>query len=294
MKERMPGHQLSVLSEKVNAGERLNEAFVAAGFSAFECHLVAAGERSGHLDTVFQHISEFWARDLEMRQALIRPLYYPITVMHLAIFLGAIVEMTLTSFPVALVHFIEAMATVYFIGFVIYMVVRASWTSEAMRQIWLWVPIVGGSLRAAFAYRWITALRLEFSAGITLSRAVADAWRSSGFIGCDRLATESEEAIREGMTLSQLMLGWRELPSDWIDFVETGEVSGALEAAFANLEAEASRTWLLAQQRMTEWLPKIVYFFVLIIAAAVVGRLAYNVLVAPELNAIDQIDNAIK
>jgi type II secretory pathway component PulF len=76
---------VAVLSEKVNAGERIGEAFAAAGFSPFECHLVTAGERSAQLDTVFQHLSEFWARELEMRQALIRPLYYPLVVLHLVV-----------------------------------------------------------------------------------------------------------------------------------------------------------------------------------------------------------------
>ena len=42
-------------------------------------------------------------------------------------------------------------------------------------------------------------------------------------------------------------------------------MSGALETAFTNLEAEASRAWNLAQQRMTEWLPKILSFLILIV-----------------------------
>ena len=75
LKERLSEAELTVLSEKVNAGERIGEAFAAAGFSPFEYHLVTAGEKSAQLDTIFQHLSEFWARELAMRQALIRPLY---------------------------------------------------------------------------------------------------------------------------------------------------------------------------------------------------------------------------
>jgi len=292
-KERGAGNQAAILSEKVNAGERIGEAFAAAGFSPFECHLVTAGERSARLDTVFEHLSEFWARELEMRHALIRPLYYPMVVLHLAVLLWALVELATLSWPVVLVHFMMRMALLYVVGFVVYTGVRVSWSSEIMRRVWLYVPIIGRSLRMAYAYRWITALKLEFSAGISLSRAVADAWRASGSVGCDRLAEEGEEAMRQGVDLSKLVLRWKQLPHDWVDFIETGEISGAFETAFKNLEEEAARSWKLAQERMSQWVSKTVYFFVLLIVAAVVARLMYQVEVAPMIDAEKQIDNAV-
>lgn len=292
LKEKMAEREVVVLSEKVNAGERIGEAFAAAGFSPFECHLVTAGERSAQLDTIFQHLSEFWARELEMRQALPRPLYYPLVVLHLAVLLGALVELADTTWPVVLVHFIERMAFLYAIGFIVYTLVRVSWSSPIMQRFWLWVPFVGSSLTTAYAYRWITVLKLEFSAGISLYRAIGDAWRASGYVECDRLAEEGEQAMREGTDLSKLMLRWKQLPRDWIDFIETGEISGAFETTFKKLEEEAAQAWKLAQQRMAEWLPKIVYFIVLLIVAAQVAMLMYKVEVAPIIDAEKQIDNA--
>jgi type II secretory pathway component PulF len=100
--------------------------------------------------------------------------------------------------------------------------------------------------------------------------------------------------MRQGTDLSKLVQRWRQLPRDWIDFIETGEISGALEAAFKNLETEAARTWRLAQQRMAEWVPKIVYFVALLMVAAVIGRMLYQVEVAPMIDAENQIDNATK
>ena len=296
LRERMAGKELAVLSEKVNAGERIGEAFAAAEFSPFECHLVTAGERSAQLDTVFEHLAEFWKRELEMRQALVRPLYYPLVVLHLAVVVLAVVELatTSTSWPMVLVHCAALLVLLYAFGFMVYLVVRVSWSSEIMRRFWLFVPIIGSSLKAAYAYRWITALKLEFSAGISLSRAVGDAWRASGYIGCERFAEEGEQAMREGTELSKLMVRWKQLPRDWIDFIETGEISGAFETAFKNLETEAARTWTLAQERMAEWVPKIVYFVVLLMVAAVVGRMVYQVEVAPMIDAEKQIDDATK
>jgi len=294
LKERMGDKEVAVLSEKLSAGERIGEAFVAAGFSSFECQLVTAGERSAQLETVFQHLSEFWARELEMRQALIRPLYYPVVVLHLAVLVGGVVEYTTNPSPAVFAHVGERLAVLYIAAVIVYFVARASWSNDIIRLIWLRVPLIGSAVTSAYAYRWITALKLEFSAGISLSRAVGDAWRASGYVGCNRFAEEGERAMREGTELSTLVRSWKRLPRDWPDFIETGEISGALETAFKNLEAEAARNWSWTQQRMAEWLPKILYFVVLLIAAVQVGKLMYQVEVAPMVQAEKEIDDAGK
>jgi type II secretory pathway component PulF len=291
--ERLKSREVALLAQKIGDGDRVAEAFTAARFSAFECQLVAAGERSAHFETIFDHLADFWQRELEMRQALLRPLLYPIIVLHLAVVLDSGLELVTLSWPVVLVHLIVRLVFFYAAGIAIYFLVGATWNSHGMRFFWMRVPIVGGALRAAFAYRWITALRMEFIAGISLYRAVGDAWRASDYPGGEQRAVEAEQAMLGGAQLSKLITGWRQLPRDWIDFVETGELSGNFEAAFVNLEAESSRNWKLAQQRMTEWVPKIAYFVVLIFVAAQVGLLVYKVTVQPIVDAEQQIDNAV-
>jgi type II secretory pathway component PulF len=291
LNERLKEDDVELLSTKVNEGERLGDAFVAAGFTPFECNLVVAGERSAHLDEVFEHLGEFWERRLEMQQAVIRPLYYPVAVLHLSLLAGLLVETYMMSWPAALMHFIERLAMLYGGVALLFFAVRASWKNESMRRILLRVPIVGNSLVTGYAYRWITALRIEFIAGIALATAVGDAWRASGFMGGDELAIEGEQSMREGTSLSILVQRWKQLPSDWIDFIETGEVSGALEKALINLESEAARSWRLAQERMADWLPKILYLAVLLVVAGVVLNLMNTTYLNPITNMENQIDN---
>ena len=294
LKEKVRSTELALLSDKLNAGERIGDAFAAAGFSPFECHLVTAGEHSAHLDTIFEHLADFWSRELQMRQAMVRPLYYPIVVMHLAVLLGAGIQLLTLPATVVAVHLILTLAFLYTAAFVIYTLVTVSWSSPIMRRFWLFVPFVGKSLKTAYAYRWITALRLEFGAGVSLSRAVGDAWRASGYLDCQRLAQQGEEAMRAGTNLSTLVTQWKQLPRDWIDFIETGEISGGFEAAFKNLQEESSRAWTAAQARMNEWVPKIIYFVVLLIVAAQVASVMYKVEVQPLVDAEKQIDDATK
>lgn len=292
LKDRISARELKVLSAKVNAGERLGDAFVAAGFSRFECDLVAAGERSASLDAMFEHLALYWSRERDLRGALIRPLIYPIVLMHLVIIVSAVVDAFSSSMNEAIAHFIVRLALFYVAGAFIYLVVRGSWSSESLRRFWLFVPLVGGSLAATYSYRWIAALRLQFIAGVTLSRAVADAWRVSGYSGSEARAQESEQSIRQGIELSKLMHGWRQLPRDWVDFIETGELSGKLENAFTELEAEAGRNWKIAHERLSEWAPKIAYFVVLVFVAFQVASLMYKVEVAPMVEVQKEIDDA--
>jgi len=290
LQDRIKGREMNVLVEKISLGQSLGDAFIAAGFSPFECHLVTAGERSAQLDTVLQHLSDFWARQRQMFQALTGQLYYPALVLILSFLVGALVDFVASSWMVAVAHLVETMAVWGTVIFVIYTLIRVSWKSDAAQRFWLALPLVGKTLSTAYAYRWITALKLEYSAGIPMPDAVADAWRASGYAESDRFAEEGQFALREGGELSGLVQKWKRLPRDWVDFIETGEVSGALETAFANLEAEAARSWDLAQKRMTDWMPKIIYFFILLIIAVQIISLGSRVY-STEMNSVNQLLN---
>ncbi len=285
LRERISGREIAVLAEKIAQGEPVGDAFTAAGFSPFECHLVTAGELSAQLESVFAHLGEFWERQRQMFRTLVRQLYYPIIILVVALLLNALVDLVFVSQVAAVTHLIEAFAGYGAAGFVIYTLVRVSWSSDVAQRFWLALPIIGRALSTSYAYRWITALKLEHGAGVPMPDAVADAWRASGYASGQRLAGEGQAALREGEELSVLVQRWRQLPRDWVDFIETGEVSGALETAFANLEKEAGFEWDLAQKRMNDWVPKIVYFLALLVAGVQIAAILFREIVSP-LNSI--------
>jgi general secretion pathway protein F len=291
LRERVGGTELAVVAERLTAGDRLAESFAAAGFLSFETNLVAAGERSGHLDTIFERLGQFWQREWEFRQALLRPLYYPVLVMNLGILLGAGVDLLTYSPAVAILHLVVNFVILYAVGIGLYFAFKIGWTKPAFKRIWLFVPLIGRALSTGYAYRWITTLRLEFGAGISLYRAVGDAWRASGFIDGEGRAQAAEEAMRGGLNLSALVHGWREFPPEWADFIETGEVSGGFDAAFTGLEEEAAIAWRTAHQRMAEWLPRILYFVALLVVASQVIGVAKRVMIDPISQLESKIDN---
>ena len=180
--ERIRGRAMTVLTQKIAEGAPVGDAFAAAGFSSFECHLVSAGERSAQLDTVFQHLADFWARQRQMFQALTSQLYYPLIILVLSLLVGGLIDFIMNSWMVAVIHLIESTACYGAGAFVLYTLLRVSWRSDAAQRFWLALPIIGSTLSTAYAHRWITVLKLEHGAGVPMPDAVADAWRASGYV----------------------------------------------------------------------------------------------------------------
>lgn len=281
--------EVRTLAQQIEQGNGLGEAFAAAGFSPFECNLIVAGERSAQLDTAYARLAEFWNRELRFIQALVRQLYYPAGVAHLAVVVGGL--LLISQGTGAVIHSIIAnLITLYLIAFIVYVAVRVSWQSAVGRQFWLALPLIGGALKAANAYRWITALRMEFGAGVAFPVAVADAWRASGYPGAMVRAQEAERGMREGTELSQLVRRWRQLPRDWADFVQTAEASGEFDHMFTYLENEAAHTWTTKQDRMTEWMPKILVIAFVIVMAIFIIPMAMNAVNAPYEQVQKQLD----
>jgi len=98
--------------------------------------------------------------------------------------------------------------------------------------------------------------------------------------------------MRSGTDLSQLVRRWRQLPRDWIEYFDTAEASGQYETTFKQLEAETAHGWTVTQDRMTEWVPKILYIVFLIVMAIKIVPLASHALTDPVVETEKAIDDA--
>jgi general secretion pathway protein F len=291
MAGKSPSHEVRVLARQLEEGNTLGEAFVAARFSPFECHLVGAGERSAQLEVAFERLGEFWNRERRFGQALVRQLYYPALVLHLAVVVGGLLLLSQGTSAV-IASIIWNLGTLYFVAIMLYLLIRASWSSPLAKRFWLAVPVIGGALKAANAYRWITALRMEFTAGVSFPEAVADAWRASGYVGAEARAQEGASEMRSGTELSSLVQRWRQLPRDWPEFFETAEMSGEFEKTFTYIETEAAHAWAMNQERMTEWVPKFLTIAFILLMALKIVPMANQAINGPVIQAENAINDA--
>ena len=150
--------------------------------------------------SVFEHLAEFWTRQLHML-----PGAHPVSF---------IIRSSCCTSPSSSARWsicAEGLPAVvdepgadiwpgfYAAGFVLFVLIRVSWHSDAAQRFWLALPIIGNALSTAYAYRWITALRLEYSAGIPAARCRGRCLARLGLRGARAAGARRASAIlREG------------------------------------------------------------------------------------------------
>lgn len=255
------------LAEQLVEGKPIAESFAETGeFSPFEINLISVGVQTARLEDIFAHLTTYWSQENQLGATLMSQAFYPFIIAHVAVFLSALPQ--IVDPDGGIIYFIFA---ILYNGFILYfftipvaVLAIYTWHSELGQKFWGCWPLIGTALRSVYIFRWITAVRLEFAAGIGLPQAVADAWRSSGFVGSEEFAVQAEAAIQDGNPLSHLLRNWSHFPPDWADFVDSGERAGSLETTFDTLADEASRTAAAAQDRLRVWLPRLVFVFLMI------------------------------
>jgi type II secretory pathway component PulF len=284
LRTRFSEREVQQLADQIDAGQHIADAFAQAGFAPFEINLIAAGERSGRLEVIFQQLADFWLQEHELTKSIKARIAYPLVVMHLAALLLPITTI-LESVALYALKVVAGLALLYGLGFGLYVFSQWSWRTETGQALWLRVPWLGRSWRATYAYRWIVALQLEFSAGLPLPQAVADAWRATGYAKREPLARDAEARLNAGENLSVLFARWRQFPEDWLGFLQNGELAGKLEESFIFLVEEAHRDWQRAQAALAEWMPKIFYGLMILIVGIQAFLAYYNNVIRP-INAI--------
>jgi type II secretory pathway component PulF len=266
IRQKINSSSLTQLAERLANGEPVAASFEKVGeFSPFEVNLINVGVQTARLEEVFTHLAEYWSKESELGATLLAQSLYPAIVVHVAIFISGLPGLVQIGFGGFLYNIIYNGFMVYMVCIPAAVVAVYTWHSEAGQKFWMAWPLIGPALISTYVFRWITALRLEYAAGIPLPDAASDAWKASGFIGCQGLATDAFNLIREGNPLSILMKKWPYIPKDWADFVDSGEQAGTLETTFETLGSEASQSALRAQDRLRVWMPRVVFAFLMII-----------------------------
>lgn len=275
IKQRHPLMELDVMANALVQGESASEAFERAGFEPFEQHLIAAGERGGRLPEVFRALSLYYQRELAVSRAIKVAIAYPIILLNLVAFIGPLPQLIFDGLFVYLANVVGYLFVIWILLGGAYLFIRLSWDLPAMQFFWMRIPLVGGFLRASYQYRWILALRMELHAGVSFHGAAADAWRATGWGNRETRALQVQERMIGGERLSSAMVDWPELPIDWADYMATAEESGKIQDSLAQIEEMALAEWRHAQQKLSSWMPYLLYLVLLICAAGFVASFVY-------------------
>ncbi|MDD9157762.1 type II secretion system inner membrane protein GspF [Aliivibrio sp. S4TY2] len=221
-------------------------------FDELFCSMVAAGEKSGHLDTVLNRLADYAENRQKMRSKLQQAMIYPIMLTLIAIAVIAFllatvvpkivdqfVQMgqglpTVTEVLLAASNFVVNWGLVVVIV-VVSLIVGVKWllTKPHLRLAWdkkiLRLPVVGKVVRGLNTSRFARTLSICTSSAIPLldgMKVAADVMSNQYF---KQQVLEAADNVREGASLRISLEQTKLFPPMMLHMIASGEQSGELE-----------------------------------------------------------------
>jgi type II secretory pathway component PulF len=117
----------------------------------------------------------------------------------------------------------------------------------AVDRFLLRIPYLGGCLQALALARFSLSMALLVEAGVRIDEAVRQSLQATANDAFRERITPTVAALKGGESLTEVLEQQHVFPREFIDIVETGEVSGREPAIFHKL---AEQQYELAEQRM--------------------------------------------
>lgn len=246
---------LTELKNEIEGGSSLYEAMgkFPVQFDLLYRNLVKAGESAGVLDTVLDTVATYKERMEVLKGKIKKALFYPATVIAVAIIVSAILllfvvpqfEAVFKSFGADLPAFtriiVEASrfmvawwwalligVTGTVIGF-LFMYKRSPALVEWLDRLMLKLPVVGQVLHNSAVARFARTLALTFKAGVPLVEALETVGPATGSIVYEKATRRIRDDVSVGYPLNIAMRQVNLFPTMVVQMTAIGEEAGALD-----------------------------------------------------------------
>lgn len=228
-------------------------------FDDLYCDLVASGEQSGSLETIYDRIATYKEKGEALKAKIKKALTYPIAVLVIAfvvtavllIFVVPVFQDIFASFGaelpgftllvIAISEFMQAywylgLGVLFIAGFLFKRAHRNSlkFRDQVDRQI-LKLPVIGDLLKKAAVARYARTLSTTFAAGVPLIDALESAAGASGNAVFRDAILEVRAEVTSGMQMNLAMRNVSIFPDMVIQMVAIGEESGAVDDMLAKV-----------------------------------------------------------
>jgi type IV pilus assembly protein PilC len=222
-------------------------------FDDLYCDLVASGEQSGSLETIYDRIATYKEKAEALKAKIKKAMTYPIAVLVIAavvtsillifvvpvfqeIFAGFGAELpAFTQFVVGISDFMVAYWYLGLAGIIafIFLFKQAHQKSQKLRdqvdRTILKLPVVGDVLKKAAVARYARTLSTTFAAGVPLIDALESAAGAAGNAVFRDAILEVRNEVTSGMQMNLAMRNCSIFPDMVIQMVAIGEESGAVD-----------------------------------------------------------------
>jgi len=256
------------LQSRKTISEALKETESTLGTTPLETTMIAAGERSGHLDEAFANLSSYFGLIHRTKKKIRSALIYPMILLHLVILLPAIpkaiasnegMRPALIQAGIAILVLWAALVILWIAGSALVRMADRNTTADALLNR---IPFFGKTRRYLAMSRFAAVNRMQLLAGLLVSSGLRAAGQASGSGRILAAAERGATRVEEGRNLSQALDGETALELDFRRGLTTAEEVGGLDE-------EMNRWALVYEERATtaagaaaEWVPRIFYFIV--------------------------------
>jgi type IV pilus assembly protein PilC len=252
-----PAMQDLILSVKndVESGTALTEALEKHPlyFDDLFCHLVAAGEHAGVLDTMLDKIATYKEKTESLKGKIKKALFYPAAVIVVALVVTAIIMLfvipqfkalfasfgaDLPAFTLLVIAISDFMrdwwwGIVAAIGAGVYAIgnlwKRSAKFRELVDRLTLKIPVIGPIMNKASIARFARTLSTMFAAGVPLVEALESVAGATGNVVYSQAVLQMREEVATGQALQLTMRQRNLFPHMVIQMTAIGEESGALD-----------------------------------------------------------------
>jgi len=228
-------------------------------FDDLYCDLVASGEQSGALETIYDRIATYKEKAEALKAKIKKALTYPIAVIVIAIIVTSILLIfvvptfqeifasfgaELPAFTLLVINISELLQAYWYIvlaGLFIggYLFKKAHQNSQSFRdkvdKNILKIPVIGDILDKATVARYARTLSTTFAAGVPLIDALESAAGASGNAVYREAILEIRSEVASGMQMNLAMRNSQLFPDMVIQMVAIGEESGAVDDMLAKV-----------------------------------------------------------
>ncbi|CAH0524370.1 type II secretion system inner membrane protein GspF [Vibrio hippocampi] len=249
------GSMLAAIRSKVTEGYTLSDSLgdYPHIFDDLYCSMVAAGEKSGHLDSILERLADYAENRQKMRSKLQQAMIYPVVlvvfaVVIVAFLLAAVVPKIVgqfvqmgqelpksTQFLLSSSDFVQEWGLLLLGGMVIVIyLIKAALRRPSVRMNWdtrvLNLPLIGKIARGLNTSRFARTLAICTSSAIP----ILDGMKVSVDVMTNHFAKKqvstAAENVREGASLRKALEQTKLFPPMMLHMIASGEQSGELES----------------------------------------------------------------
>ena len=251
-----------------------------------EWRLVEAGEKGGRLEEVFEHLSHYFDMVVRGTRQVKQALIYPAILLHLGVVLPALPGAFVNGTGSALASVVVQLLVVYAVvtGGVIgwRVLAKRAKMSAGIDGMLNRLPIVGKARVYAAMNRFCKVFEIFLLSGQKVSDSVKAAGMASGsgvvVAACGRI----EKRVAGGDPVGpELLLAGEAFPREMARSLSSAEEAGSLEKDLQRWSALMRANADEAMERLSEWLPKVIYAVVLLLVAYQVLKLFFESYLGP-------------